>query len=108
MFSHICLILSAVPFYQSCQAYLFSSRSAYPHYTLFIGIVNPQTLGKIYNAKVYVTSLGAKDNSQNLISAVSDRDVVNLFYGFLSGPENLQDEFDGKEVTHALQNFAEF
>jgi hypothetical protein len=41
--------------------------------------------------------------SQNLISAVSDRDVVNLFYGFLSGPENLQDEFNGKEVTHALQ-----
>lgn len=46
--------------------------------------------------------------SQNLISANSDRDIVNLFYGFLSGPENLQDEFteqDGtvREITHALQ-----
>ncbi len=41
--------------------------------------------------------------SQNLISSSSDRDVVNLFYGFISGPDNLQDEFDGKEVTHALQ-----
>lgn len=43
--------------------------------------------------------------SQNLISANSDRDVVNLFYGFLSGPEvgNLQEEFDGKPVTHSLQ-----
>jgi len=41
--------------------------------------------------------------SQNLISATSDRDVVNLFYGFLSGPDNLPDEFDGKPVTHALQ-----
>lgn len=41
--------------------------------------------------------------TQNLISASSDRDVVNLFYGFLSGPENLQDEFDGKEVTSRLQ-----
>ncbi|MFH0893039.1 MAG: TonB-dependent receptor, partial [Bacteroidota bacterium] len=41
--------------------------------------------------------------SQNLISATSDRDVVNLFYGFLSGPDNLQDEFDGKEVKHRLQ-----
>jgi hypothetical protein len=41
--------------------------------------------------------------SQNLISTASDRDVVNLFYGFLSGPENLQDEFDGKELTHKLQ-----
>lgn len=41
--------------------------------------------------------------SQNLISATSDRDVVNLFYGFLSGPDNLQEEFDGKEVKHKLQ-----
>lgn len=41
--------------------------------------------------------------SQNLISAASDRDVVNLFFGFLSGPDNLQDEFDGEEVTSALQ-----
>ncbi|MEI6766650.1 MAG: TonB-dependent receptor [Bacteroidota bacterium] len=41
--------------------------------------------------------------SQNLISASSDRDVVNLFYGFLSGPDNLQDKFDGKDVTHKLQ-----
>lgn len=41
--------------------------------------------------------------SQNLISANSDRDVVNLFYGFLSGPDNLPDEFDGQEVTSKLQ-----
>lgn len=41
--------------------------------------------------------------SQNLLSGTSDRDVVNLFYGFLSGPENLPKEFDGREVTHKLQ-----
>ncbi|MBR9861111.1 TonB-dependent receptor [bacterium] len=41
--------------------------------------------------------------SQNLMSAVSDKDVVNLFYGFLSGPENLPTEFDGAEVTSKLQ-----
>ncbi len=41
--------------------------------------------------------------SQNLIAASSDRDVVNLFYGFLSGPENLPANFDGKEVTSKLQ-----
>jgi len=28
---------------------------------------------------------------------------VNLFYGFLSGPDNLPDSFNGKPVTHALQ-----
>lgn len=41
--------------------------------------------------------------SQNLISARSDRDVVNLFYGFLSGPDNLPEEYDGKTVKHKLQ-----
>lgn len=41
--------------------------------------------------------------SQNLLSAVSDRDVVNLFYGFLSGPENLPKEFDGEIVDSKLQ-----
>lgn len=41
--------------------------------------------------------------SQNLLSAVSDRDVVNLFYGFLSGPETLPEEFDGEEVKTRLQ-----
>ncbi len=41
--------------------------------------------------------------SQNLISARSDRDVVNLFYGFLSGPDNLPEEFNGEPVTHKLQ-----
>ena len=47
--------------------------------------------------------LAAGFYSQNLISARSDRDVVNLFYGFLSGPDNLPEEFDGKEVTDKLQ-----
>lgn len=41
--------------------------------------------------------------AQNLLSASSDRDVVNLFYGFLSGPETLPDEFNGKKVTSHLQ-----
>jgi hypothetical protein len=41
--------------------------------------------------------------SQNLISARNDRDVVNLFYGFLSGPDNLPKEFNGKDVKHKLQ-----
>lgn len=41
--------------------------------------------------------------SQNLMSAMSDRDVVNLFYGFLSGPDNLPDSFNGKPVNTRLQ-----
>ena len=46
--------------------------------------------------------------SQNLMSATSDRDVVNLFYGFLSGPDNLPETFTDengsvKPVKHKLQ-----
>ncbi len=41
--------------------------------------------------------------SQNLLSASSDRDVVNLFYGFLSGPDDLPTTFRGQEVTSRLQ-----
>lgn len=41
--------------------------------------------------------------SQNFISAFSDRDVVNLFYGFLSAPDNIPNTFNGKEVKTRLQ-----
>jgi hypothetical protein len=41
--------------------------------------------------------------TQNLLAAVSDRDVVNLFYGFLSGPEDLPKKFKDRDVTSRLQ-----
>ena len=41
--------------------------------------------------------------SQNLIAANSDRDVVNLFYGFLSGQDNIPKHFNGKTVNTKLQ-----
>ncbi len=40
---------------------------------------------------------------QNLMSTVSDRDVVNLFYGFLSGPETLPKTYRGESVDSRLQ-----
>lgn len=46
--------------------------------------------------------------SQNLIAANSDKDVVNLFYGFLSGPQRLQDEFNGRQVKSSLQKSRHF
>ena len=51
--------------------------------------------------------------SQNLIAANSDRDVVNLFNGFLSGPDNLQKEFtdengNERDVRHSLQKANHF
>ncbi len=46
--------------------------------------------------------------SQNLIAATSERDVVNLFYGFLSGPDNLPESYVDEngnviERKHKLQ-----
>ena len=41
--------------------------------------------------------------SQNFVAATSDRDVVNLFYGFLSGINNLPETYNGKPVTSYLQ-----
>lgn len=61
-------------------------------------------LGAKYNIsdKIRIKAAGGM-YAQNLLSSASDRDVVNLFYGFLSGPENLPDEFRGDPVKSRLQ-----
>ncbi len=41
--------------------------------------------------------------SQNMIAANSSQDVVNLFYGFISSPSNVQDTLNGKVVKNKLQ-----
>ena len=41
--------------------------------------------------------------SQNLVAANSDRDVVNLFYGFLSGSADLPKTFRDRDITSKLQ-----
>ena len=46
--------------------------------------------------------------SQNLIAANSDRDVVNLFYGFLSGQDNIPKKFNGKDVNTKLQKASHY
>ena len=46
--------------------------------------------------------------SQNILSTVSDRDVVNLFYGFISGPDNIPLQTNGDEYPHKLQKATHF
>ncbi len=41
--------------------------------------------------------------SQNMISARSDRDIVNLFYGFISSPETIPQYYGGDRVKNKLQ-----
>jgi hypothetical protein len=61
-------------------------------------------VGVKYNATGKLRFKGAAGlYSQNFLSTSSDRDVVNLFYGYLSGSDNLPDEFRGEEVTSRLQ-----
>lgn len=47
--------------------------------------------------------------SQNLVAANSDRDVVNLFYGFLSGPDDYADPFNSEtrlqKAVHGVFGF---
>lgn len=65
--------------------------------------VEPRINGKYNISRKLSVKAAAGRYSQNLMSASSDRDVVNLFYGFLSGTDDLPKYFDGEEVTSRLQ-----
>ena len=80
------------------------------HYYASLDNFSPEPrLGMKYNAtKKLRFKLASGIYAQNLISATSDRDVVNLFYGFLSGSTNIQETFteqDGsvRDIKHYLQ-----
>lgn len=61
-------------------------------------------LGLKYNITDFLRFKAAGgEYSQNLLSASSDRDVVNLFYGFLTGSNELPEEFNGRKITTKLQ-----
>lgn len=80
------------------------------HYYASLSNISPEPrLAFKYNFTDKIRIRGAVGMySQNLIAATSDRDVVNLFYGILSGSDDLPDTFtneNGEEVdvTHRLQ-----
>ena len=62
-----------------------------------------------YNINDHFRLKGAAGRySQDFVAATSDRDVVNLFYGFLSGVDNLPSTFDGNKITSKLQKANHF
>jgi hypothetical protein len=75
------------------------------HYYASLSEFSPEPrFGIKWNAKSYLRfKVAGGMYAQNLLSTTSDRDVVNLFYGFLSGPETLPETFNGKEVKTRLQ-----
>lgn len=79
-------------------------------YYATLGVVSPEPrLGFKYRvSERFRVKAAAGIYSQNLMATNSDRDVVNLFYGFLAGPENLQNNFttpqnEVVEVLNPLQ-----
>lgn len=83
------------------------------HYYSSLSVASPEPrLGVKYNVTEFFRLKGAGGlYSQNLIAANSDRDVVNLFYGYLASPENLPSTFlqeDGtvKDINNPLQRSA--
>jgi len=80
------------------------------HYYASLQEISPEPrIGIKYNVTDrFRLKASAGRYSQNLIAANSDRDVVNLFYGFLSGPDNLPSTFVNRrgkveEVKSKLQ-----
>ena len=75
------------------------------HYYASLGVASPEPrLGAKWNITKWLRLKYAFGLfSQNMISANSDRDVVNLFYGFLTAPDNLPNSFDGKATKNPLQ-----
>ena len=68
------------------------------HYYASLSVANPEPrIGLKWNITDDLRfKASAGRYSQNLVAANSDRDVVNLFYGFLSSPDNLPRTFMDK------------
>ena len=56
----------------------------------------PRLQGKVNFTRKFRFKFAGGLYSQSLMSASSDRDVVNLFYGFINGPENLPANYKDK------------
>ncbi len=63
----------------------------------------PRLAVKYNLAKNFRLKMAAGMYSQNLVSTTYDKDVVNLFYGFITSPESLPKEFEGEPVNSRLQ-----
>lgn len=74
-------------------------------YYASLGTLSPEPrLGMKFNASDKVRfKLAGGVYTQNLISTKSDRDVVNLFNGFLSGPDENLETPDGEDASNKLQ-----
>jgi hypothetical protein len=101
--------------YKMTRGRLLIEPGARLHYYASLKNFSPEPrLDALFNANDKVRfKMATGIFSQNLISANSDRDVVNLFYGFLSGSSNLPRNYNAEngevvEVKHYLQKATHF
>ncbi|MFO8086750.1 MAG: TonB-dependent receptor [Bacteroidales bacterium] len=97
--------ISAYVVYKLMFGDLILEPSFRTHYYASLSEFSPEPrIAAKYNVTDFLRlKFAAGIYSQNLISTKYDRDVVNLFYGFVSGPDNLPSDFQGEEVTSKLQ-----
>lgn len=97
--------LSGFMVYKMIFGDLILEPSFRAHYYASLSEFSPEPrLAAKYNISDYLRlKVAGGYYSQNLISTKYDRDVVNLFYGFVSGPENLPADFQGEDITSKLQ-----
>jgi hypothetical protein len=63
-------------------------------------------IGAKYNITPSIRAkFAAGTYSQNLMAAVSDQDVVNLFYGFLSSPDKVNSDIRRQTANHYVGGF---
>ncbi|MEI7983951.1 MAG: TonB-dependent receptor, partial [Bacteroidota bacterium] len=65
--------------------------------------LEPRLAIKYNVARNFRLKMAAGMYSQNLISTTYDKDVVNLFYGYITSPMNLPTQFMGNTVKNKLQ-----
>ncbi|MEY2828881.1 MAG: hypothetical protein RIQ33_739, partial [Bacteroidota bacterium] len=84
--------------------WVFEPGLRLPFYgSMGVATIEPR-MGLKYNAtKNFRLKAAAGRYSQNLISTKSDKDIVNLFTGFLSGPEETLKNTEGAQVANNLQ-----
>ena len=84
--------------------FLFEPSLRLQYYASFTELSPEPRLAIKYNVSDNFRIKGAAGHySQDFVAATSDRDVVNLFYGFLSGVDNLPKQFNGNKVSSSLQ-----
>lgn len=67
--------------------------------------VEPRLRAKLNFERVSL-SIGAGSYSQNLLAAVSDRDVVNLFQGYLSAPSSVGNQINNNTLQTSWHGLA--